>query len=177
MTVPGGVTGSELDRRYAAAEQGLAAAAAQRVRRTPVVLLALLALLVLGVGLVSSADLRRLQTPRGTALAWTEAAVFGDCRGYDHLSVRPPGAAAAPDRRTGDQRCAALRQRSQDARLHSGSIRLDAGPARQVGGAATVEVRLTRDGAVRTTALSLVRRGGGWAVVRDAVACSQIGCA
>ena len=171
------LSGRELNRRYALAEQSLEAAAAQRVRRTPTVLVALLALLVLGVGLVSSADLRRLQTPRGTALAWTEAAVFGDCRGYDKLSLRPPGEGVAPDLRTGDQRCNDLRERSLDARLHSGAIRLDAGPATLVGTTATVEVRLSRAGSMRTASLALVRRGGGWAVLRDTAACGQIGCA
>ena len=171
------MTRSERDRRYALAERSLEAAAARRVRRTPAVLLALLALLVLGVGLVASADLLRLQTPRGTALAWTEAAVFGDCRGYDQLSVRPPGEPATTDRRTGAQRCTALRERSLEARLHSGSIRLDAVSVTRSAAAATVEVRLTRAGAASTTALSLVRRGDGWAVVRDEVTCRQIGCA
>ena len=171
------LSGRELNRRYAVAEQSLAVDRAKRVRRTPTVLIALLALLVLGVGLVSSADLRRLQTPRGTALAWTEAAVFGDCRGYDRLSVRPPGEPVAPDLRTGDQRCNDLRERSQDARLHSGSIRLDAGPVALADGTATVEVRLSRAGSVRTASLALVRRGGGWAVLRDGAACGQIGCA
>ena len=175
MTGPGDLSGRELNRRYAIAEQSLDRDRAKRARRTPVLLIALTALLIAGVGLVASADLRRLQTPRGTALAWTEAAVFGDCRGYDRLSLRDT--AGAGDLRTGDQRCNALRQRSQDARLHSGSIRIDAVSVTRVGATATVEVRLTRAGAASTAALSLVRRGGGWAVVRNAVACSQIGCA
>ena len=136
---------------------------------------------MLGVGLVASADLRRLQTPRGTALAWTEAAVFGDCRGYAKLSVRDPGEApdtdARTDARTDEQRCRDLRKGSEDARLHSGTIGLDAIRVVQRGSGAVVQIRLTRDRTARTALLSLVRKGSGWAVVRDTVACSQVGCA
>ena len=132
---------------------------------------------MLGVGLVASADLRRLQTPRGTALAWTEAAVFGDCRGYAKVSVRDPGEAPDTDARTDEQRCRDLRKGSEDARLHSGMIGLDAIRVVQRGSSATVQIRLTRDGTARTALLSLVRKGSGWAVVRNTVACSQVGCA
>lgn len=144
---------------------------------------------MLGVGLVASADLRRLQTPRGTALAWTEAAVFGDCRGYAKLSVRDPGEAldtdaqtdartdTRTDTRTDEQRCRDLRRGSEDARLHSGTIGLDAIRVVQRGSSATVQIRLTRDRTARTALLFLVRKGSGWAVVRDTVACSQVGCA
>jgi len=66
--------------------------------------------LTLAVGTIAAIDLRRLQTPRGTALAWTGAAVFGDCTAYLALSVPDPAApqevrsdplrrAVGPDRR------------------------------------------------------------------------------
>ena len=171
------LTRSEVNRRYAAAELTLEVAAAKRIRRTPAVLISLLALLVAGVGLVSSADLRRLQTPRGTALAWTEAAVFGDCRGYQKLSLAPPADVLVVDRRSGEQRCTDLRRSTEDARLHSGSIRLDAVSVQRPGATAAVQVRLVRAGAERTVLLSLVRRGAGWAVLRDGSACAQIGSA
>jgi len=56
---------------------------------------------VLAVGVVAAVDLRRLQTPHGTALAWTGAAIFGDCT----LS----GAVAATVAGTAQRRVALLR--------------------------------------------------------------------
>jgi hypothetical protein len=85
------------EQRWAEAERSLDAQTARRVRRTPGVVIGILALLVLAVGLTAAVDLRRLQTPRGASLAWTEAAVFGDCRTYFALS-RPVDVDARSER-------------------------------------------------------------------------------
>src|SRR5206468_1137780 len=84
------------------------AQAARRIRRTPAVLIAITGVLVLLVAITAVIDLRRLHTPRGAALAWVEAATFGDCRAYLSLSRSVDGADTG---RTDDEICVALRGR------------------------------------------------------------------
>jgi hypothetical protein len=43
------------------------------------------------VGVTAAIDLRRLDTPLGTALGWAGAAVYGDCDAYAALSLAGPG--------------------------------------------------------------------------------------
>jgi len=170
-----GLDAPTIEQRYAAAEARLEAARARRVRRTPVVLVALVGLLVLACGLVAAYDLRRLQTPRGTALAWTEAAVFGECTGYGRLSVAAAG--RLPDPRGEAQRCADLRRATAGARAEQASLAIRSGAAVRRGRSAEVPVTVVRRSGTRDAVLHLVRQDHGWAVVRDEAACAAAACA
>ncbi len=162
------------ERLYAEAERSLDVVKARRVRRGPETLIAVLVLLSLAVGVVAAVDLRRLMTPRGTALAWTGAAVFGDCTAYDRLSV--PASGAAADRRSQAQRCLALRRATQDARDESGRVGIDLLQVQQDGRDARAVVRLSRPQGVAVVQLDLVRDGAGWAVVLTDATCRVVGC-
>lgn len=164
-----------IEQRYAEAEARLEAARARRVRRTPAVLVALIGVLVLACALVAAYDLRRLQTPRGAALAWTEAAVFGECTGYGRLSVAAPD--RPPDPRGDAQRCADLRRATAAARAEQVSLAIRAGRAVRRGRSAQVPVTVVRRSGTRDVVLQLVRQGHGWAVVRDDAACAAVACA
>ncbi len=164
------------DRLYAEAEASLDGYYEQRRRRGPPLLLATLLTLTLAVGAVTAVDLRRLQTPRGTALAWTGAAVFGDCTAYDRLSVAPSG--RDPDRRDGRERCLALRTATQESRDQPTGVAIELGAIVQRGSVATAVVTVTRRN--RPTArltLDLRRQGRGWTVVRTPATCAALGCA
>ena len=137
-------------------------------------LLLVLDLLVLGIGAVASVDLRRLRTPGGTALRWVQSAVFGDCADYLHFSVADP---SVPDSRAEGELCQDLRQATAEARNQSLTIGLALQRVRTTGSAATVDVRLTRQGQQQALTLHLVKRGGGWRVLRDAGTCGSVGCA
>lgn len=163
--------------RYAELEQRLETDKAKRVRRTPSVLIGLTAGLVLASGSVAAYDLERLQTPRGTALAWTEAATFGECRGYERLSVPDPAAPAGQDPRSAGQRCADLQAGAKEAQRNALDVVIEPGRVEQRGDRATVVVRVGRRDLERDVQLTLVRKDGGWAVVRDAAACAGVRCA
>jgi hypothetical protein len=166
-----------IDRLYAQAEEKLEGVKAQRVRRGPVSLIAVCLGLSLVVGLVAAVDLRRLQSPQGTALAWTGAAVFGDCTGYLELSVPDP-AAVVPDRRSDDELCRDLRARTEDARGDAPRIDILAAKGVEVDEErATVEVQVLRPARTRTVVLDLRRQDDGWVVVRTAPTCLAVGCA
>jgi hypothetical protein len=153
------------EQRWASAERSLDVQAARRIRRTPAVLIAITGLLVLLVAVTAVVDLRRLQTPRGAALAWTEAAVFGNCRAYLSLST------ARGDDRSDDQICAALAQRTAPARRESNRYDLRAVAVDAAGAHATVTVEVrTPDGPHRLTE-ELVRDRHTWRVVRPSRAC------
>lgn len=171
-----GVRLSELEAAYARAEGKLDAYYAARRRRGPVVLLATVLVLTLAVGVIAAVDLRRLQTPRGTALAWTGAAVFGDCTAYDRLSVRDPDA-LRPERRTDSEVCRDLRRQTADARENAARIGLDVTSVARRGREATVGVEVRRPDGTDRVDLPLVRRGDGWAVVRTPEVCLAVGCA
>src|SRR4051795_7892826 len=96
---------------------GVGAGRGARMRRQPLFLIGLVGVLVLGIGIVSSIDLRRLRTPQGVALRWTQAAVFGDCDDYLHFSV-------GTDDRSRDELCRDLRAATADARRHNIDIGL-----------------------------------------------------
>lgn len=161
------------EERWARAELTLDVQAARRVRRTPGVVIGILALLVLAVGVTAAVDLRRLQTPRGAALAWTEAATFGDCRGFLALStVADP----TTDARTDDEICRDLRRSTAPARADSTRIRLTAESVVQAGARAVVRVAAHTAEGTRTVPLSLVRRGSDWLVLRAAGACGAVAC-
>jgi hypothetical protein len=159
--------------RWARAELTLDVQAARRVRRTPAVVIGITALLVLAVAVTAAVDLRRLQTPRGAALAWAEAATFGDCRGFLALSVvdEPNN-----EGRTDDDICRALRRSTQQARSDSTRMTLTARSAVQAGRRAVVTVDVRGPEGVREVALSLVRRGSDWLVIRSAGACGDVAC-
>jgi hypothetical protein len=164
---------TDLESRYAAAEQGLEAQRRRSIARGPVGLIAVLVVLALAVGVVAAVDLRRLQTPRGTALAWTGAAVFGDCTAYDRLSVAEPG---RPERRSDAEVCAALRRATQTTREQAARTGIDVLAVRPAGREAVVRVEVRSPDGTAQVDLPLVRRGRGWAVVRTDEVCDAVGC-
>jgi hypothetical protein len=161
------------EERWARAERKLEVGYARRIRRTPAVVVAVLGLLVLAVGVTAAVDLRRLQTPHGATLAWTEAAVFGNCRAFLELSepVDP-----TTERRSDDELCRTLRRRTEDARGQTNRIEITAGTATQRGDTATVPVEVRRPGGTVRAVLDLIRRGDRWLVLRDEIACGSVGC-
>lgn len=161
------------ERVYAQAERSLDAMNARRVRRGPEVLLAVLVVLTLGVGAVVATDLRRLMTPTGTALAWTGAATFGDCKQYDRLSVAPDRAA---DPRGEDDRCAALQERTLAQRADSSRYGIELVDVQRDGDEASAQVRITTPDRTAVVRLPLVRVEDGWAVVRTDEVCRAVGC-
>src|SRR3954452_14618712 len=100
------MTTVDLEARYAEREAAGEERRRARMRRQPLLLIGLVGALVLGIGVVSSVDLRRLQTPQGVALRWTQAAVFGDCDDYLHFSV---GSSLDADDRSRADLCRDLR--------------------------------------------------------------------
>lgn len=167
----GAVTTQE--QRWARAELSIGVQDAKRVRRTPGVVIGITGLLVLAVGATATVDLRRLQTPRGGALAWTEAAVFGDCRAFLALSlVEDPTA----ERRNDDEICRDLRKASEAARANSTRIELRPRSVDRRGRGATVTIDVRGPDGTTTVSVRLVRRGGDWLVVRRAGACASSSC-
>lgn len=130
--------------------------------------------LVLGIGVVATVDLRRLQTPGGTALRWVQAAVFGECDDYLTFSV---AAGDVPDGRSRAALCDDLRTATARARVEQLQIGLRVGAVEEHGQRAAVAVVLTRHGVPVTLHLTLVRRDGHWRVLRDAATCQSVGCA
>ncbi len=145
-----------------------------RSRRQAVILLVVVNTLVLGLGLVAAVDLRRLRTPGGTALAWVQAAVFGDCTDYLRYSV---AAGDVPDTRTDRALCRDLRHATASARNESSRIGLRLGRVVRRDARASADVVLTRSGKPVALHLTLVHRDGRWRVVRDARTCESVGCA
>lgn len=136
-------------------------------------LVALLNALILGIAFTAVVDLRRLETPGGTALRWVEAAVFGDCT--DYLTFSTPGGAL--DGRSRDQLCADLRAATAGARNERLRIGLRLKGVRTSGATAHVRLELTRHDRPSVLEVDLVRRAGRWRVLRDAVTCGSVGCA
>ena len=164
-----------LRRLYARAETKHEGNRARGARRGPVLLIAVLLGLCLAVAVTAVVDFRRLATPRGTALAWTNAAVFGDCPTYRRLSVPDP--ATAPDRRTPDALCRDLRRQTDAARSNAPAIGIDVRGVEQDGDRATVVVELRRPSGDAQVRLRLRRDGDDWVVVRTAATCLAVGCA
>ena len=163
------------ERLYAQAEQKLEGVKARQVARGPVSLIGVSLALCLAVGVVAAVDLRRLQTPLGTALGWTGAAVFGDCEAYLRLSVPDPAATAEP--RSDAQLCVELRMRTEPARAVAASIGISASEPVEQGEQARVAVLVTRPDGERSVTLDLVSQDDGWVVVRTAPTCLAVGCA
>lgn len=160
----------ELARRYAELERSLEPQRARSIARGPIGLIGVMVVLSLAVGTVAAVDLRRLQTPRGTALAWTGATVFGDCTAYDRLSL------ARDDDRTDDQLCRDLRAGTQDARENASTIGIDVVSVEQRGREATVVVEVRRGDDEQTVPLELRRKGDGWGVLLTDEVCEAVGC-
>jgi hypothetical protein len=165
-----------VEERYRAMEAEAEQARRRKQRRQPLILIALVNALVLLTGVTVTLDLRRLQTPGGTSLAWVQAAVFGDCEKYRTYSVADP-ASSAPDRRTTEERCRDLRAATATARADSIRVKLTLGEVQRTGDTAQVAVELTRSGTQERLLLTLVRADGRWRVVRDAAVCAQLVCA
>ena len=161
----------ELARRYAELERSLEPQRARSIARGPIGLIGVLVVLSLAVGVVAAVDLRRLQTPRGTALAWTGAAVFGDCVAYERLSI-----AEQPEERSDEALCRDLRRGTEEARQTAAQIGIDVLSVEQRGRRATVEVQVRRADRERTVALSLRRKGDGWGVLLTNEVCRVVGC-
>lgn len=161
------MTSDALEKRYAELERSLEPQKARSIARGPIGLIGVCVVLSLAVGTVAAIDLRRLQTPRGTALAWTGAAVFGDCTAYERLSF------GDFDERT----CRDLLAATEEARQDSSQYGIDVVSVAQSGREATVEVEVrTPEGAERVD-LPLRRKGDGWAVELTDEVCEVVGCA
>jgi len=145
-----------------------------RTRRQAAVMLAVVDLLVLGIGIVACVDLTRLKTPGGTALRWIQAAVFGDCDDYRSFSVSSP---SRPETRSEGELCQDLRAATAQARRDQLRIGLHLGEVEQRGSDATAAVTLIRDGQSTTVSVHLVRRDGAWKVLLDERTCGSVGCA
>jgi hypothetical protein len=159
--------------RWREAERAAEAKRRARARRQPLYLIALVNALVIGIGVTATIDLRRLQTPGGTALRWTQAAVFGDCPDYLEFSVSD---LSVPDARSTDQLCKDLRAATAEARQEQLKIGLRLESVRRTRDRAVVVVRLTRADVPAQVSMDLRRTGGHWRVVRDALTCGSVGC-
>ena len=157
----------EQARRYAELERSLEPQRARSIARGPIGLIGVCIALSLAVGAVAAVDLRRLQTPRGTALAWTGAAVFGDCTAYERLSFGD----------FDEGTCRELLSATKPAREDSSQYGIDVVSVDERGREATVEVEVrTPDGTERVD-LPLRRKGDGWAVELTDEVCDAVGCA
>jgi hypothetical protein len=159
------------EERWAAAERSLEGGYRKRIRRTPAVVIGITGLLVLAVSVTAAVDLHRLQTPRGASLAWTEAAVFGNCRAY--LALSQP---IARETRSDDEVCSALHAETQPARDDPEAFDVAAVSVAARERTAQVLVRVRRPDASAEVTLHLVRRGDDWLVLLDPAAC-EVGCA
>ena len=155
---------------YARLEEKNVGRTAATVRRGPISLVAVMLLVALAVGVVAAVDLRRLQTPRGTALAFTGAAVFGDCTAYRELSVGRDGGDE-------DDRCLELRRRTEEARARAGEVEIELVSVTEGDEGAEAVVRVRRPGEpAREVPLELRRRGDGYAVELTAQTCAVLAC-
>ncbi|MDX6216055.1 MAG: hypothetical protein QOG99_1639 [Frankiales bacterium] len=161
---------TDLEARYAELEAAAEEKRRARMRRQPLILIALLQFLVVGIGLVAAVDLRRLQTPQGVALRWTQAATFGNCDDYLHFST-------GNDDRSRAELCRALRAMTEDARLNNAQIGLAVRHVSSQGSTAVVRLDVSHNKEVRHAVLDLRRTGGRWVVVRDATSCATVACA
>jgi hypothetical protein len=162
-----------LEERYRLAEDALEPKKLARQRRQPLILIALVNVLVTGVATTAVIDLRRLHTPGGTALKWTQAAVFGVCDDYLSYSVADP---SVNDSRSTAQLCQDLRSSTEATRQQSGKVGLRLEHVDTRGSRATARLLLTRDGKNTPVSMELDKIGGRWRVVRNALTCGSVGC-
>lgn len=125
------------------------------------------------MGTVATVDLRKLQTPGGTAVRWAASAVFGVCGDYLTFSVSDP---SVTDSRSRAQRCRDLHAASADARNNVVKTDLVLGRVERHGSSAQVHMVLTRDEEPTNVTLDLKKVHGQWRVVRDSVTCGSLGC-
>jgi hypothetical protein len=162
-----------LDRLYAEAERKNEVRKTATVRRGPTSLIAVLLGVALVVGITAAVDLRRLQTPQGTALAWTGAAVFGDCTAYRELT-----AGLRDDDVDDAEQCRELRRLSEAARDRPTDVALDVVDTDEDDerASATVRARLPGREDEVDVVLTLVPHRGGWQVQRTDEACAVFAC-
>jgi hypothetical protein len=154
---------------YRREEEELGRRRSASVRRGPIGLIAVGLLVALLVGVTAAVDLRRLTTPRGTALAWTGALLFGDCAAYDRLTDGLTGSART--------RCAALREASSAARERPSDVDFSVVRVEQAGPVATVVVRARMLGRPAVDVpLPVLRGGGRWRVQPTGATCAQLPC-
>lgn len=162
-----------LEGRYAAAEARKGDRTRATARRGPISLIAVCLGVALAVGIVAAVDLRRLQSPTGTALAWTGAAVFGNCTAYRDLSLTTPADARDPD-----EQCQALLRLTEPFRERAGDVEIEVVDVEQDGDRAVATVRLARpDRRTTDVPLPLRRVDDGWVVLLTDDVCDAVGCA
>ena len=162
-----------LERRYAEAEATRGGRSAATARRGPISLIAVCLGVSLAVGVVAAVDLRRLQSPPGAALAWTGAAVFGNCTAYRELSLRTPA-----DVRDPEEQCADLQRLTAPAREEADDIGVEVVEVEQDGDEAVATVRVARpEEPVIEVPLPLRKVDDRWLVLLTDEVCDQIGCA
>jgi hypothetical protein len=153
------------ERAYARLEAQHESRRAATARRGPVSLIAVCLGVALVVGVTAAVDLRRLRTPEGTAVAWTGAAVFGDCTAYREL------VAGGLD----EGGCRELRQATEEARERP-DVEISARSSRVRGDRAEVALEVVRDGLPQRLAVPLVREDGRWRVAPDDALCAVVTC-
>lgn len=160
---------SAAEQRYRAQEAAGERRRAATIRRGPVGLIAVCLVVSVGVGVTAAIDLRRLQTPRGAALAWTGALLFGNCPGYDRLTANPAGDSAT--------RCAELLRATAAARSRPSEVAFDVLQVSQTGNRAWLVMRVREpDRPAVEVPLQLERRGQRWLVDVDAATCAVLPC-
>ena len=154
---------------YRREEQELAGRRSASLRRGPIGLVAVGVVVALVVGITAAVDLRRLASPRGTALAWTGALLFGDCAAYDRLTAGLSGSART--------RCQALRDASEAARDRPADVDFSVVRVEQSGASTAVVVRAkVLDRPAVDVPLPLRRSGGRWRVQPTDATCAELPC-
>ena len=140
------------------------------IRRTPAVVVSLVAVLALVFGISAVVDMRRLDSPEGTTRAWVQAALAADCDRYADLSVPPEGEKAL----TADQ-CDLLKAA---VRGLTGTVTVTvSGVALLPSQGATADVTVTAPGgAQRASRIELSKTSGDWRVVRTPSTCALLTC-
>jgi hypothetical protein len=152
------------ERAYARLEAQHEQRRVRTARRGPVSLIAVCLGVALVVGVTAAIDLRRLRTPEGTAVAWTGAAVFGDCTGYRELGPE-----------LDQQACRDLREATREARERP-DVEISARSARVRGDRAEVALEVVRRGVPQRLAVPLVRVDGRWRAAPDDALCAVVYC-
>ena len=155
-----------IERLYARAEQKNEVRKAATVRRGPTSLIAVCLGVALVVGITAAVDLRRLQSPRGTSLAWVSAAVFGDCIAYRELASTE----------LDDADCLALRERTEDARDDPDEVVVEVVEVAEEDDRARSVVRVRTGDREERAEIALRRRGGDWIVQPGDDVCQVVYC-